>query len=408
MTLRIHNAAALRTIAAAAGLAALAMGLWDSRSGRAEAARVSTSAPPAASASVPQGLHLTDTQWGSLDIRPVATSAFRIRAEADGVIAVDDRVTVPIFSPATGRVTAVSAEPGQLVRRGQALASIAGAETAQALSDLAAATAQARTADRQLALAREVAARQQGLVDAGGGAAKDWHQAQSDLIAAEGAQRIADAALAAARVKARSVGADAAAVDGDSVRLASPVDGQVIQRQLAVGQFVSSLAAGGQAPLFTVSDLRHVWVVGTLGEREGALVRMGQPIEVSTLAGARAIRAVVSWVAPTVDPVTRRVAFRAELANLDLALKPQMTAHIRVLEAATAATVAIPTLAIVRDGDEAHCYVASDAHTLTLRRLRLGRSEAGSTEVLAGLRPGERVVARGAIFVDTLAEGAAS
>ncbi len=409
MTRQICTAPSFRTVAAVASLAVLAVGLWLARASHAESASASISASTAASA--PPALRVTDAQWSSLEIRTVATVPFRTLAEADAVIAVDDRVTVPIFSPATGRVASVVAEPGEFVRRGQALASIDGIETAQAVSDLAAATAQARTAEQQLALAREVAARQQGLVAAGGGAAKDWHQSQSDLIAAEGAEHIAEATLAAARVKASSVGADVSASAGTlgATHLVSPIDGEVIQRQVSTGQFVSSLAAGGQAPLFTISDLRHVWVVGSLGERDGALLRAGQAVEVSTIAGgAHRLKAVVNWVAPIVDPQTRRILFRAELANLDLALKPQMTAHVRIFDPSVAPTVVIPALAIVRDGGEAHCYVAAASHVLTLRRLTLGRTEGGLTQVLSGLKPGERIVARGAIFVDALAEGAGS
>lgn len=354
---------------------------------------------------------LTDAQWSTLDIRTAANVSLPTLAIADAVVTVDERATVPVFSPATGRVTEVSVEAGQTVQRGQMLASIAGIETAQAASDLAAATAQARTAIQQLALSHEVAARQQALVDAGGGAAKDWHQSQSDLIAAEGAKRIADATLAAARVKAASVGIDPAGTHGgdSATRLVSPLAGQVIQRQIAAGQFINSLAAGGAAPLFTISDLRHVWIVGSLGEREGAMLRVGQAVEITTLASmSHPSRSVVSWVSPVVDPQTRRIQFRAELVNMDLALKPQMTARIRVIDPDPAPTIAIATVAIIHDGDETHCYVATGPRKLTARRLTLGRSEAGFTQVLSGLEPGERVVTRGAIFVDTLAEGAPS
>ncbi len=397
-----------RAIAAAAIMLMLAGGLWLARTGSAEAAKPSVSAASDASASA--SVQLSDAQWATLDIRTASTASFQTLAVADAVVTVDERTTVPVFSPATGRVTAVAVEAGQEVRRGQLLASIAGTETAQAGSDLAAATAQARTAERQLALSREVAARQQALVDAGGGATKDWHQSQADLITAEGAKRIADAALVAARVKAASVGADGSAPDGIAgpARLVAPIDGQVIQRQVAAGQFISSLAAGGTGPLFTISDLRHVWVVGSLGERDGAALRAGQAVEISTLSMAHPVKSVVSWVAPIVDSQTRRVQFRAELANMDLALKPQMTARIRVFDVGAAPTIAIPSIAIVHDGDAAHCYVATAPRTLTLRQLKLGRTEAGLTEVLSGLKPGDRVVTRGAIFVDALAEGAAS
>jgi len=408
MIRRLLDSVPPRAITVAA-LVVLVSGLWLARNGRAEAARPSASTTVATSA--PASIQLTDAQWATLDIRGAASVSLTTLAIADAVVTVDERSTVPVFSPATGRVVGVSVENGQTVRRGQVLASIAGAETAQAASDLAGAAAQARTAGRQLALSQEVAARQQALLDAGGGAAKDWRQSQSDLVASEGAKRIADAALAASRVKATSVGVDPGALDGvaTAARLVAPIDGQIIQRQVSAGQFIGSLAAGGAVPLFTISDLRRVWAVGSLGERDGATLRVGQAVEIWTLAsGSHSLRSVVSWVSPTVDPQSRRIQFRAELANRDLTLKPQMTARIRVIDAAAAPTVAIPSTAIIHDGDEAHCYVASGVRTLTSRAVKLGRTEDGLTEVLSGLKPGERVVTHGAIFVDTLAEGAAS
>ena len=408
MTRRLLVSTPLQAVAVAV-LFLLAGGLWLARSGPARAER--TGAAAGAVASTSNSVQLSDTQWSTLDIRTAANAGLTTLAIADAVVTVDDRATVPVFSPATGRVAQVTVEVGQSVRRGQMLASIAGTETAQAASDLAAAIAQVRTTERQLVLSREVATRQQALVDAGGGAAKDWHQSQSDLIAAEGAERIADATLAAARVKAAAVGVDPPSprAGADPARLVAPIDGQIIQRQVAAGQFISSLAAGGATPLFTISDLRRVWVVGSLGEREGAALRVGQAVEISTLVStSHPARSVVSWISPTIDPQTRRVQFRAELANSDLLLKPQMTASIRVLDATAAPTLAIASVAIIHDGDEAHCYVATGPRTLMARRLKIGRTEAGLTEVLSGLKPGERVVTRGAIFVDTLAEGAAS
>jgi len=409
MTPRLLESRQLRIAAVATISVTLAGVLWTARTGNAQPATPLRLI--VADGGVSASIELSEAQWSTFDIRPATNTSMRTLAVADAVVMPDDRATVPVFSPATGRVTEVDAEAGQTVRRGSTLAMIAGTETAQAQSDLAAAVAQARTAERQLALSREVAARQQALVDAGGGAAKDWHQSQSDLIASEGAKRVADAALIAARIKATSVGADASGTDGAAgpARLVAPADGQVIQRQVAPGQFVSSLAAGGATPLFTVSDLRRLWVVGSVGERDGGPLHVGQAVEISTLAApGHVIKSTISWIAPMVDPQTRRVQFRAEISNADLALKPQMTARIRVIDTGRSATIAIPTSAIIHDGDDTHCYVVTGLHALALRQLKIGRTEDGLTEVLSGLKPGEQVVTRGAIFVDTLAEGAAS
>jgi cobalt-zinc-cadmium efflux system membrane fusion protein len=405
MTVRFHHLPArLRAPVIVGFLAAAVASGWIYRARAAtEPREVEVSSAPKI---LPSGaLELPQAQWASLDIRTVASASFATVAVADAVVTVDENVTVPVFSPATGRLQEVHAEIGQVVRKGQLLATIAGSETSQAASDLAAATALARTAAQQLSQARATAARQRGLLDAGGGTNKDLLQSQSDLTAAEGAKSSADAALAAARVKATAVGLDDASQAG---RLTSPLDGQVIQRQATPGQFIGSLASGGSTPLFTISDLRRLWVLGSVAEREAATVRVGQGVEVSVPGIPKPIRARVAWVSPTVDAPSRRVQFRVEIGNLGLALKPQMTARLRVLDPQAAPSIAIPGSAVIHDGRQAHCYVLVGARQLAMRELTLGRSDGGEVEVLSGLKAGERIVARGAIFVDAMAEGAAS
>ena len=388
-----------RVLALAAAAFLLACASWFHR-----ASAAPQSAPPPALVPA-DAVRLSDDQWSTLEVRAVTHAAFATITTADAVVSTDDDATVPVFSPTSGRIAAVHVAVGQTVHKGQALATIAGSETSQAAADLAAAIAQARTATSQLALARATLARQQGLVEAGGGARKDLLQAQSDLAAAEGAKSTADAALEASRAKASAVGIEGGAAPGP---LTSPIDGEVIQRQAVAGQFIGSLASGSATPLFTVSDLRRVWVVGSVGEGDAARVRVGQGVAITVAGGVQPLRATIGWVAPTVDAQTRRVAFRAVVPNPDHALRPLMSAHVRVLDAHAPSALAIPASAVIFDGAAAHCFVVSGQRQLSLRKLTVGRSDGGLVEVLSGLDGSERVVARGAIFVDALAEGAAS
>ena len=392
-------------VAACVGTAALS---WVSKSTPAHAGTTST-------ATAPEGaegdLRLSPTQWQSLDIEPVGVAAFPTLAIADGIVSVDENTTVPIFSPASGRVLSVGAEVGQVVRAGQSLAEIVGAETAQAGADVSSATAGARSARQQLELARAAVARQQGLIDAGGGTMKDLLQSRTDLVGAQGAVDSAEAGEVAAIAKARALGIGAGRVAGNAgeTRLTSPISGVVIQRQIASGQLVASLASGASTPLFTVSDLRHVWVVASVNDADARRIRPGQPVSVTALddtgtpMGGR-----IAWVAPAVDAVSHRLSVRIELPNPQLDLKPQMSLRVRVLDPRSAKVAAIRNSAIVFDGADAHCFVESGTHTVAARQLKLGRREAGFTEVLSGLKVGERVVVRGALFVDTVDAGASS
>ena len=358
---------------------------------------------PSASGST---LTLPEAQWRTLDVQAAAPADFPTVLVADATVAVDNDRTVPVFSPATGRVIALDAAVGQHVMRGAVLARVAGAETAQAVADLSTAEATEHGSAAQLTLARAAERRASETLAAGGGTEKDWQQRQADLASALAADQSAHAATEAARTKAAAVGLDAATGAAAATAVRAPIAGEVIQRQVAAGQFVASLASNaGGAPLFTVSDLGRVWVLASVPEADAGRVQAGQEADVTVLGnGGAPLRSRVSWVAPVLDPQTRRLAFRVELANPEGRLRPQMTAEVRLRQAG-ARGLAIPTLAIVRDGARAHCYVVTGERTLATRELQLGRTEGDRTEVLAGLREGERVIARGALFVDAMAQG---
>jgi membrane fusion protein, heavy metal efflux system len=81
-----------------------------------------------------------------------------------------------------------------------------------------------------------------------------------------------------------------------------------------------------------------------------------------------------------------------------------MSVTVRVLEGRPVRALAIPTAAIIHDGEDAHCYVALSANTIGPRALQLGRAQDRWTEVVSGLRPSDQVVTRGALFLDRATE----
>ena len=371
------------------------------------------STAPAAAASVPAGsFRPTAAQLASLTIEPAKVANFDAVVTVDGAVATDDNLTASVYSQYSGRITAIHAQAGQRVRKGAPLVTLLATEAAQAGSDIAAATAAEATALQQFELAKQTEQRQHELLLAEAGAEKDWRQSQTDLIAAENALRTARAALAANQQKQTVLGGGPAERSNGSEGVKSaavivaPLGGVIIQRQVAPGQYVNSLANGGSTPLFTITDLRTVWVVGNVSEDAASRIKIGQPVEISALAlGSRTVRATVSWVSATVDPVTHRVPIRAEVGNADELLKPQMSAVIQVLEPHPTTALSVARSALVFDGALAHCYVVGADNILTPRNLTLGRMQGGLAEVKDGLKEGERVVTRGSLFIDAAAQG---
>jgi cobalt-zinc-cadmium efflux system membrane fusion protein len=351
---------------------------------------------PAAEAPPPPGtFRATPQQLKSLTVEPVAVHAFVSEELTEGKIAVNADRATPVFSPYSGRVTRVIAGLGDTVKSGAPLAAVEASEFVQAQNDLS-------TAASQVKIARISEARKHALYDAKGGSLQDWQQAQADLTAAE-------TALNSVRNRLKILGksdSDIEALEGShtmnpTATIVAPIGGVVVDRQVGPGQY---LQAGGGTPVFTIADPSSVWLLANVRESDAGLVRLGQAVEVHVLAyPKRAFKARVTYVAAVVDPVTHRLPVRAVIENLDLALKPEMFANFRILTSDASDSPAVPQAAVVYEGDLAHVWVLSGDGLLAYRSIRTGRSNEGLVEVLDGLKPGERIVTKGGLFIDQVA-----
>jgi cobalt-zinc-cadmium efflux system membrane fusion protein len=356
--------------------------------------------PPAAAPPPPGTFRATAQQLKTLTVEPVQTHGFVSEELTEGKIAVNGDRATPVFSPYSGRVIRVIAGLGDTVKAGTPVATLEASEFVQAQNDLKAAAAAVK-------LARINETRKHALFDAKGGSLQDWQSAQADLTTAE-------TALDSVRNRLRILGKSAAeiaeleraAIMSPVAMVTAPIAGVVVDRQVGPGQY---LQAGSGTPVFTIADPSSVWLVANVRETDAGLVKLGQSVEVRVLAyPKRAFKARVTYVAALVDSVTHRLPVRAEIDNHDGALKPEMFANFRILTGDVADSPAVPEAAVVYEGNAAHVWVVAGDDLLSLRTIRTGRSNDGLVEVLDGLKPGERVVTKGGLFIDQAAVPASS
>jgi membrane fusion protein, heavy metal efflux system len=353
----------------------------------------------------------TKEEWAGLETTPVVERVFRPEVVAEGNIALDDDLTTPVFSPYSGRVVRLIANLGQHVEKGAPLIAVAATEFVQAHNDLVAAMATLATARSQLKLAQMTEKRQHDLYLAKGAALKDWQQSEADLVTAESNVRSGEIALAAVRNRLRILGksdAEIAALESAPTQrinpvamVLAPIAGTVTQRQVGLGQNIQSVEAGATNPVYTIADLSTVYLIANVREADAGSVRVDQPVAVRVLAyPGRIFKAKLAWVAPSIDPNTHRLPVRADVENPDGALKPMMFANFTIITGAAFWAPAVPPGAIVYEGDQARVWVAGKDGTLALRLIGAGQTNGGMIEVTSGLSAGERVVTRGAIFID--------
>lgn len=344
-----------------------------------------TPPPPPPPAHQDGSFEATDREWQTLRFAPAQSASIGENASSDGKIAVDDDLTTPVYSPFTGRVTRILVKAGDRVSAGQVLFAVAANEAAQSDADLA-------TAAAQLKLAAATEARQHDLYDHKGAALKDWQQAQSDLVAAQ-------AALAAAQGRRNALGG--AVEHGEGV-VRAPVSGVVTQRLIGPGQMIASASGGGATQAFTISTFDKVWLVGNLREEDASRAHVGMTAEVRPLGSGEVLHARVTYVAPTIDPNTRRLTVRAELPNPDGHLKPETFASFTLLTGNEHPALTVPEDAVIFEAQTARVWVVTDAkaHRLALRQITTGQVANDTVEVTGGLKPGETVVTAGSLFID--------
>ena len=358
----------------------------------------------------------TPEEQANITVQPVQLRSFADEVVTDGKVAANDDRTTQIFPPFTGRVTRVYVSAGQAVRKGEPLATFAANEVIQAQSDLLTAHGAEQQAQAQLAQARANLERQTTLYKADAAARRDYEQARTDLGAAEQAAAAARAASAAAagRIQVLNLASQLPALSRAADRgrflheatLVSPIAGVVIQRQVGEGQFVNSVAGGAAQPLLAVSDTHSLWLVANLRDTDAQGVRIGDPIRARIDAlGGQEVAGRISFVAPAVDPNSRRVLAHAEIPNPDGRLRPEMFAQIRILTGRPRNAVAAPHAAVVYDGPKARVWVAKPGGVFGLRQVQLGTSQDGYVEIRSGLAPNERVAVSGALFLDEAGKG---
>lgn len=342
--------------------------------------RHETTEPPAAQRRPDRSLVLSDASTAFVRVE-VARTGLRGRALSfAGRVSFDERHVARLGPAVAGRVVKVNVVTGDRVKTGDPLVVLHA-------TDVAAAQAQVTQAKNARLLAERTAERANTLKRDGAGTEAEVQQADAALAQAKSEEQRASAALAAIG------GAQGAA----EYVLRAPIDGTVIERNVAIGAQVSTSA---DKPLLTVGDLGTVWVIAEVFEQDLALMHEGADATIQVLAlRDRTYEGKIVQVTSVVDPVTRAAAARIELPNPDGALKPGMFARVFLHDGA-ASGVEIPTSALIARRDQFFVFVKQKDGSFMQREVRVGDQHGEHATVTAGIAIGEEVVTEGAVLLD--------
>lgn len=319
----------------------------------------------------------------------VSVTTFQKTIDTTGTVAFNQNRSTQVLSPISGPVSRILVNVGSRVSRGEALAQVSSPDFAAAVSALRKAEASARNS-------RRIADLDAQLFKNDAIARRDYEQAETDAVNAE-ADR--DAAIQ----QLRSLGVDESAIN--EIRANHPVAnlGGVIRAPLA-GTVVEKLISPGQllqstTPCFTVADLSDVWVYANVFEADLAAVHLGDSADIST-GGGQTLTGKVDNIAAVVDPNTRAVAVRIDVANPGEVLKRDFYVHVQLHSHAPVQGILVPVSAVLRDDQNLpFVFVTKPDGSFERRRVDLGSRVGDRQEIRSGLNAGDSVVVEGALFL---------
>ncbi|MDQ2664598.1 MAG: efflux RND transporter periplasmic adaptor subunit [Gemmatimonadota bacterium] len=309
-----------------------------------------------------------------------ATASAQDELVANGAIVYDaDRVAV-LAPRAEGRIAKVTADLGQEVSAGQVLAIVESPDVSQTRGDLERARAGVSVAKRNYE-------REKRLFEL-------EISPQKEMLDAEGIYRTSEADFNSAQAKLKSYGATSGA--GGSYGLRSAVAGTVVERNASPGQIV-----GPASNVFTVADLRHVWIAVDVYEADLRRVHKGAAVKVApTALPGETFAGRVTYAGGVVDSLSRTIKLRVTVENESKRLRPGMFAQVRIAAPAVGPSTPIltlPEIAVQDLNGKPVVFVQTAPGRFVARSVEVGARGAGGNVVITrGIRVGDRVVVQGA------------
>ena len=170
----------------------------------------------------------------------------------------------------------------------------------------------------------------------------------------------------------------------------APIGGTVVERHISLGEVFED-----GTDIFAITDLSTVWVNLSVYQKDLPYVAKGQEVSVSAGKGHTTATGAISYVSPLLSEKTRTALARIELPNPAGHWRPGLFVKAEIAVGASEVPVLVPRAAVLSLQGENVVFLETD-EGFKPQPVKTGRGNRTHLEILSGLSPGQRYVARGA------------
>lgn len=348
-----------------------------------------------------------DAQGVAVTVEPAVERQAADTIEAVGTVRSAHRIVV---SPQImGRIVSLNLREGDRVKAGQVVAEIDDSEASSRLilaeaeikasekavleSDAALEAAKARDAH-----AAATAARYKKLLDEKVVSPQEYESVdtQAKVAAAEVSRMATSRERAAAVLEQAKAAARTESIRKDYSKVKAASGGIIVEKKAESGD----MAMPG-TPLMVLEGEGRYRLEAMINETDLASVRLGAKVMVMLDAiPGKQFSGRVAEIVPAADPASRTFTVKIDVPRA--ALRSGLYGKA-VFEKGTRPVLSVPARSITEMGGIPGVFVVTAKGEALFRAVKVGRTDSGRVEILAGVATGERVVVSG---VDKLTDGA--
>ncbi|WP_263409972.1 efflux RND transporter periplasmic adaptor subunit [Terriglobus tenax] len=319
-----------------------------------------------------------------------------------GQVILDEKHTNHIGALADGRIENVSVLPGDPVRRGQTMANLHSHTVHETVAALTQAFASAARQKSAVSYAEQVRDRYTKLYSIQAASLEEKQKSEQDLASAQRDLISANATVQAEREHLAEILQVSPEwlqpnnlLEKELVPVRAVADGVVITRNITPGQVVTT---GDE--LFATSNLSTVWVSAAVSEKDVAKMHVGSKAIVTMQASANVqLPGTVAMIGDLVDPQTRTLPVRIQVANPGTQLRPGMFVSSAISEPEVRNAIFVPQNALQDVNGFRVVFVTPDGVSFHAAPVTVGTKSDDLVEITDGLKPGDKVVTNGAFMV---------
>jgi cobalt-zinc-cadmium efflux system membrane fusion protein len=288
-----------------------------------------------------------------------------------GKVTYDQDKVVKLYPLASGNVLEVKVALGDYVKAGQVLAIVKSTEITGAENDIVNAQSNLSVSEKNLEATTDMY--------------KSGISSQREFLAAQKEVDKASSELNKTKTILSIYGGN----QSDYI-IKSPISGFIVEKFVNPNM---QIRPDNTTNLFTISDLRKVWILASVFETEISNIKIGEKVTITTISyPGKTFTGSIDKIYNVLDPDNKTMKVRIQLENKDILLKPEMFADVMVHQVTDSSMLSVPAKSVVFDRNKYWVIIYKDKCEVHASQVDVVASTSSISYIRSDIKPGDKVV----------------